>query len=278
MQPKATEIDLNLGFAQALKLWRQQRKVSQLELSLSAEVSQRHISWLETGRSQPSREMVLRLSESLDIPLRERNRLLNSAGFASVYTEHSFDAPELEPVKSLLSEMLDHHLPYPAYVMDRHWNILMQNSACDLLFLIPEDSNDFWYALSEDGPANAAILFTHPKGVRPMIKNFDEIIAPFVRRLQKEAMEYQDDHSIKLVEILKALVGDVVDLSLQPLLPTLPVRLAVDDIELKLTTVISTFGTAQDITAQELRLETFYPTDQTTRAFFQAQTDSMKTQ
>ena len=112
-------------FTNSLRSWRRDRKLSQLELALAADVSQRHVSWLETGRSQPSRAMVLRLSDALDIPLRDRNQFLQAAGFAAIYTESGLDEPSMESVRNILNDILSHHNPYPAFVLDRYWNIQM---------------------------------------------------------------------------------------------------------------------------------------------------------
>ena len=121
-------------FTNSLRSWRRDRKLSQLELALAADVSQRHVSWLETGRSQPSRAMVLRLSDALDIPLRDRNQFLQAAGFAAIYTESGLDEPSMESVRNILNDILLHHNPYPAFVLDRYWNIQMLNESAERLF------------------------------------------------------------------------------------------------------------------------------------------------
>ena len=257
------------AFTGVLRHWRRARKMSQLDLALAADVSQRHLSWLETGRSQPSREMVLRLSEAMDVPLRERNQILNSAGYANMYTEKELDEPSMEPVKQVLTDMLKHHEPYPAYVLDRYWNIKMKNQAADVMFEIAGDPEEIWAAIGDDGDRNIALLTVHPDGLRRYIRNWKEIAAPFARRLRKEVIESNDPKLTRRFEQLAEHMGEMEeDYSNQELLPVLPIEIDLGGPVLKLCSVISTFGTAQDITANELRLETFYPADDQTAKFF----------
>jgi len=126
-------------FRGVCRRWRQHRKLSQLDLALAAGVSQRHVSWLETGRSQPSREMVIRLSEAMEVPLRERNVLLQSAGFSAVYEEKRLDEPAMRPVLDAVRHVLAHHEPYPAVAVDRFWNVKMQNRAAEPLLALADD-------------------------------------------------------------------------------------------------------------------------------------------
>jgi len=206
--------------------------------------------------------------KALEIPLRERNKLLNTAGFTNGYSESSLDAPIMESVKSLLEEMLEHHLPYPAYVLDRHWNITMQNSACDVFFTLIDTHNLSWASLPGSELSNAALFFVHPNGLRPYIRNFDEIVTLFMRRMKKEAIELQDETSFDLLESLFNHVDNIEASDMQPMLPALPVQIEFAETQLNLISVISSFGTAQDVTAQELRIETFYPADESSREFF----------
>ena len=259
------------GFTETLRQWRKQRKVSQLELALAADVSQRHISWLETGRSQPSREMVIRLSEALDIPLRDRNYFLNTAGFADLYSHSRLEEPSMAPVLSILETILKNHEPYPAYVMDRHWNIKLQNDAASIMFEVAGDAEKIWNDIGDNGEQNIALLTVHPNGLRNYIQNWDEMILPFVKRIKKEALESNDAELIERVKKLQQYVGGIESNTPQtnePLLPVLPIKFGTQDFTLNLYSIISTFGTAQDITANELRIECFYPADLQTEKFF----------
>lgn len=250
--------------------WRQYRKLSQLELAMEANVSQRHISWLETGRSKPSREMVVRLSEALDIPLRERNTLLQSAGFAAMYTERSLQEPDMAPVLDALNRVLTHHDPLPAIVVDRFWNVVMMNESGSLLFSMAGPCEQLKRDLGEEAANNLAAQTLHPDGFRQFIKNWDQVAPAFVRRLKNEAAECGNAEYLAQVNKMLKCAGELPDgASLdEHLLPVLPLELKSGDLQLSLFSVISTFGTAQDITADELRVEAFYPGDSTTEKFF----------
>ena len=250
--------------------WRQLRKLSQLELALAADVSQRHVSWLETGRSQPSRDMVLRLSEAMDIPLRERNVLLQSAGFSAAYSESSLGDPVMEPVLHALQHVLEHHDPLPAFVVDRHWNVRMQNKAAGLLLSVAGDPGELMAELGHPGEVNLALLTLHPRGLGQYITNWGAAAPSFVRRLRHEAAASGDP-------ALQARIAEVIELAdVDPettgvaggLLPVLPLEVDLHGTALSLFSVISTFGTPQDITTDELRVEAFYPSDSATRQFF----------
>lgn len=257
-------------FCGLLKHWRQFRSLSQLELALRADVSQRHVSWLETGRSQPSRDMVLKLSEAMDVPLRERNQILNSAGFTGMFTENQLDEPVMQPVMQVISRMLDNHEPYPAIVFDRLWNIRMKNKAADILFEVTGDPDALWDAVGDTGERNIALLSIHPKGLRQFVSNWETAGVMFLRRLKREAMESGDQAVVDKYRQLESIAGEeLIDPQpSDPLLPILPLEFQLGDFKLSLFTVISTFGTAQDITTDELRIETFYPTDDQTARFF----------
>ena len=256
-------------FKGIIRHWRQFRKMSQLDLALEAEVSQRHVSWLETGRSRPSREMVLRLSEAMEIPLRDRNQILKRAGFASIFTEKKLDEPTMSPVLNVLTDMLRHHEPYPAMVLDRLWNVKMKNKAADILFSITGDPQALWEAVGDTGEHNIALLTLHPKGLRQFISNWDNVGGPFIRRLKREALDSGDPQVMSKFKQLEVLAGDFQEELASPaLLPILPLEFNLGGLKLSLFSVISTFGTAQDITTDELRIESFYPTDEQTARFF----------
>ena len=256
-------------FTNSLREWRRQRKMSQLDLALAAEVSQRHVSWLETGKSQPSREMVIKLSDAMDIPLRERNSILNAAGFADFYQNRELNESAMEPVTQILNDLLEHHNPYPAFVLDRQWNIKMKNKAAETLFEILGDPEQVWRDIGDTGEFNIALLTVHPKGLRRFISNWQEIATPFMRRLKKEASESADQCTIARYQQLRQYTKDLDDDNQgKALLPVLPLEINLGGPVLKLCSIISTFGTAQDITANELRIEAFYPADDLTRKYF----------
>lgn len=262
---------IQTNFHGALKHWRHFRKMSQLDLALEAEVSQRHVSWLETGRSSPSRDMVLRLSDALDVPLRDRNQLLMSAGFAALFSQKKLDDPEMSPILDVLTSVLKHHEPYPAFVLDRLWNIRMKNAATDILFQITGDAEALWQAVGDNGERNIARLTLHPNGLRRHLSNWESVAGPFIRRLKREAFDSGDAEVMDKYLELEAVAGKIIDSApTQSLSPMLPLEFAMGQLHLSLFSVISTFGTAQDITADELRIETFYPTDTETAEFFKS--------
>lgn len=257
------------AFGGVLRHWRQKRGFSQLDLALAADGSQRHISFLESGRSQPSRDMVLRLATVLDMPLRQQNVMLIAAGFAPIYKERELTDPEMHQVRKALDCMLRQHEPYPAMVIDRHWNLRLGNEAAGRLMtwlMSPHVAQTFPGA---DGPLNLVRLLFHPDGVRPLIRNWHEVAGHLVERLHREAMiDGQSDATMALLHELLA-YPDVPRAwhipnweALQA--PVLPVELAKDDLELCFFTTITTLGTPHDITLQELRLECFFPADETT--------------
>lgn len=259
-------------FRSVCRQWRQFRKLSQLDLALAANISQRHLSWLETGRSQPSREMVARLSDAMEIPLRERNVLFQSAGYAAAYRETQLDEPAMAPVLDALNRVLQHHEPLPAVVVDRLWDVKRKNRAADLMFSIGGDPADMLARTGGDGEFNLALLTVHPQGLRPYIANWDQVAPAFVHRLKSEALASGDPAMQKRFARYIDLAGplEVSEPLHASLLPVLPLELNIDGLELSLFSVISTFGTPQDITTDELRIEAFYPTDEQTAEFFRS--------
>lgn len=260
-------------FPALCRQWRRFRKLSQLDLALEADVSQRHVSWLETGRSAPSREMVERLSEAMDVPLRERNLLLTAAGFAPRYGERSLDEPSMSAVQGAIDRMLGNHEPLPAVVVDRFWNVKQSNHAADRMFSLVGDLEAMSAQLMPGSTEpNLALLSLHPRGLRPFIANWETVAPPFVRRLRSEAALSGDREVQEHFERLLDSVGPVDDgpALADPLLPVLPLELALGDLHLSLFTVISTIGTPMDVTADELRIEAFYPTNEETEQFFRS--------
>lgn len=259
------------NFNNECRKWRQYRKLSQLDLALTANISQRHLSYLETGRSSPSREMVIKLCDAMDIPLRERNYLLRSAGFSELYTEHPFEEPSMAPVVNALNYMMKHHDPYPAIVVDRFWDVKMKNQAAERLFASLMQKPSILNLVQESGCLNIAQLTLHPKGLRQLIVNWEEAAPQFIRRIVYECKASGDVEVQARLESYLITAGYSVqnEQIAEHLLPVIPLKIALNGIELSMFSVISTFGTAQDITTDELRIETFYPSDKSTEYFFQ---------
>ena len=251
------------GFRELLKAWRQQRRLSQLDLALTCGVSQRHVSFLESGRARPSRNMILRLSETLDVPLRDRNHLLTAAGFAPIFKARSLDDPQMNQVMAAVQMMLANHAPFPALAIDRAWNIVLTNEPFERLARIIGD--DVWDRVGSDR-RNLMRLFFHAEGIRSFVTNWSEISPLLWLRAQREAdaLGGQD-----MRDILQALRGHQDQATLNGalgsgLVPILPLKICKDGLVLSLFTVIATFGTAQDITADELRVESLFPADEAT--------------
>lgn len=261
----------NPVFGHQLRQWRTMRSISQFNLALDASVSQRHLSWLETGKSQPSREMVIQLAEALDVPLRARNVLLSSAGYAPIYSETGIGAEAMAPVNGALRMMLTHHEPLPGLVLDRLWRIVMTNDAADRMLLSFGEPDSMWRNVDPSGHRSLARLTLHSAGLRPFISNWRELASNFMHRLRREALASGADEARQEYEELQKLVRDE-DLETpdtEPaLLPVLPLVIENGAMCLKLFSVISTFGTPQDITVDELRIESFFPADDATAQFF----------
>ncbi len=258
-------------FAAALRYWRDKRGYSQLRLSTGSGISQRHISFLESGRSQPSREMVLKLGVVLDIPLRERNVMLLAAGYAPAYRERSLSDPELAAVKQALDFMLAQHAPYPALVVDRLWNLVMTNAPAAAMMRwlldVPEH-----VPLPREG-VNVLKLMLDPAGVRKHLQNWEEVCADLLHWIQREAMsDGLGSEAAALLGELAALPGIEAAARLANLdaraLPFLPMQIRKDGVALNLFTSIATMGTPHDVTVHELRIESFFPADDATACWF----------
>ncbi len=248
-------------FGDLLRQWRTARRVSQLDLAATAAVSQRHLSFLETGRAKPSREMVLHLGTALDVPLRYRNALLAAAGFAPVYQERRLDEPGLEQVRHVLSVILGAHEPFPAYVVDRGWNLLLSNEAAGALVARLIDPTDV--ALFA---GNLIRLSLHPRGLRRYLVNWEEAATALLDRVEREAMDRPTDTTLtQLLGEVRSYPG-IADLPEAQPVPTssallVPLHLRIEDLELKLFTTIATIGAPYDVTLEELRLEALLPAD-----------------
>ena len=263
-----------LAFGQLLRSSRGARRLSQLQLALSADVSQRHLSFLESGRALPSREMVLQLARALDLPLRERNRLLVSAGFAGIYATRPLDAADMLPVRAALELLLAHHEPYPAVVVDRAWNLFMANAAVPRVFGAIGDLDAMFRRVCGARPPNVLAILLHPEGMQPFIRNFEEVAVPLLARTAREALEHPHVQQL-LDEVLQYPTVPArwraLDLhrTANPL-PVLPTKFAVGDHRLEMFSMMTTFGTPLDLTTDELRVESFFPADPASEVLLRA--------
>ena len=247
-----------------LREWRHRRRLSQLDLAGAAEVSARHVSFVETGRSRPSRELVLHLAGHLDVPLRDRNTLLMAAGYAPTYPETPLDAEEMAPVREALDKILSGHRPFPAVVVDRHWNLVSANPPA-LTILADGVAPELL------GPgANTLRVSLHPEGLAPRIVNLAQYSAHLIERVDRLAAVSGDPELLSLGDELRRYPGvsaghaDGSDAAARLYVP-LVLRHGSGG-ELTFFSTIATFGTAQDITIAELAIESFFPADEHTAA------------
>ncbi|MBS0472878.1 MAG: helix-turn-helix transcriptional regulator [Proteobacteria bacterium] len=259
--------DLSNGFPTLLKHWRQKRRLSQLDLALASGVSQRHVSFLESGRARPSRTMILQLSETLEVPLRDRNGWLTAAGFAPVFKARPLDDPQMGQVMSAVRMILSAHAPFPALAVDRAWNVVLANPPFEMLAAMM--GADVWTRIG-GAQRNLMRLFFHPDGLKPFIANWRDIAPLLWLRAQREA-ETAGGAEMKSVLAELGPLQDAATLwgaESAALMPVLPLEIAKDGMRVSLFTVIATFGTAQDVTADELRIETLFPADAATERLF----------
>jgi transcriptional regulator with XRE-family HTH domain len=259
-QPGREQEHVEASFGSRLKGWRQRRGLSQLELAMAAEVSQRHVSFLELGRTAPSREMVLRLAAALALPLRQQNALLLAAGFSPQWREGSLAAPELAQVNQALDYMLQQQDPYPAFVLDRRWNLLRTNRGGRHLVAFLTDSP----ASEPQPPINLAQALVAPDQLRPLIANWREVVIYFLRGIANDALVDGSEETAALLERLRAHPGvpKSSELSLDDRQdPILAIHFVKGKASLKLFTTLATLGTPQHVTAQEIRIECFFPAD-----------------
>lgn len=248
-----------------LRDWRRRRRMSQLDLASDAGVSPRHLSFVETGRARPSRELVLHLAEHLDVPLRARNSLLLAAGYAPAYDQTDLDAPEMRAVRGALDRLLAAHEPYPALVVDRMWNLVTANASA-LLFLdgVPQ------HVL--EPTMNVLRLTLHPDGLASRIANLAELRRALLGRLHREVVLTGDDELGHLYDELCTYAADrSADSGLESHGEVfVPFRIRTDDGELSFFNTIATFGTALDITVAELAVEAFFPADERTATYLRS--------
>jgi len=264
------------SFASKLRWWRQQRGLSQLELAGRAEISQRHLSFLERGRAQPSREMVMRLAAALDVPLRQQNALMLAAGFAPLWRETALAAPELAHVMRALDYMLAQQEPFPAVVVDRHWNLLKSNVGAVRLveFLVGP--------LAPNAAVNLADALVAPDVLRPFLVNWADVVCYFIRSVEADAAADGMPQSAALLERLLSYTGVRSVLAQAatelPAGPVLPMHFRKGETSLRLFTTIATLGTPQDITLEELRVESFFPMDDETANLLRGWASAAKSQ
>lgn len=263
-------MDNRASFASRLRWWRHRRGFSQLQLALGAEVSQRHVSFLEVGRTAPSRDMVLRLASALEIPFREQNALLLAAGFAPAWRESALGEPDLAVVNRALEFILAQQEPYPAVVVDRRWNLLRANGAAGRLtdFLTDRPAS----APDPSAPVNMADALLAPDGLRPLLRNWHEVALHVIRGVHADASA---DGTTETAALLERLLGypDVPSPAQIPSIdalqaPVLAMEFVKGTTTVALFTTIATLGTPQDVTAQELRIESFFPADAATDKLF----------
>ena len=254
-------------FGERLRHWRQHRRLSQLDLAHVADVSTRHLSYVETGRASPSRDMVLRLVDRLDIPLRERNGLLEAAGFAPMYRERPLHAPDMASARAAVQRILDCHSPWPALAMDRHWNLVMSNHMVSVLI------GDVAPELLQP-PLNILRLSLHPQGLAPRIANLRQWRDHLFERLRQQIHTTGDDTLAALLAELKTypdhLGGEAVALPGEHHGVLMPFEFHTPQGVLRLISTTTVFGSPVDITLQELALETFFPADEATAAHLRA--------
>jgi len=253
------------GFASMLRAWRRRRGLSQMALAARADISSRHLGFLEVGRAAPSHDMVMRLAAALDIPLRQQNTLLLAAGFAPVWRESRLDASELAQVRGAIDYMLGQQEPFPAVAVDRRWNLLQANKGALRMveFLVGQ--------LAPGTAVNLADALVAPDVLRPYLVNWEEVVRYFLRTVEADAAM---DGTAETAALLERLLDyrDVRAVLRDPMSdaagPVLPMHFRKGDVSLQLFTAIATLGTPQDVTLQELRVETFFPVDDTTARIF----------
>jgi transcriptional regulator with XRE-family HTH domain len=242
-----------------LRQWRQRRRLSQLDLAHEAEISPRHLSFVETGRSTPSREMILHLAEQLEIPMRERNVLLVAAGYAPLFPERPLNDPALQPARAAIDVILESHKPYPAFAIDRHWNVVASNRALQEMY---EGVDPALLA----SPVNAIRLSLSPRGVAPRIENYGEWRAHVVARLTQQVELTADPKLVELLREVRAYPMPLSGPAPEPNPMAVPFKLRIKAGLLSFFTTTMVFGSPVDITLSELAVELFFPADAATAA------------
>ena len=251
------------AFSDLLRHWRSVRRLSQLALAGEADISARHVSFLETGRSLPSRQMVQQLAHALHIPLAEQNALLLAAGYAPIYGARPLQAPELAPVRHALDFMLAQQEPFPALVLDDGWNVLMRNGASRRLFATFRAG----YLMPDELADNAVHVLCHPGGLRQFMLGWEDYVAPFLQALHRDATHGLRPAAARLLDQVRAYPGvpERIDVP-APAAPLLTMRLRRGETQLAFFTTLTTFAMPQDVTLQQTRIESFFPADAATEA------------
>jgi transcriptional regulator with XRE-family HTH domain len=251
--------DTPSAFGPALRDWRTRRRLSQLALAIEADISTRHLSFLETGRARPSREMVLKLAERLEVPMRERNALLSLAGFAAVHGQRSLDAPDMAAARTAIERLLKAHEPYPALAVDRGWTLVMANAA-----VAPLMAGAAPHLL--DGPINVLRLSLHPEGLAPRIRNLPEWRAHVLERLRAQFAASADPAILALLDELWAYPAPPGPRGQTAAGGAIATPLVLDgpDGPLSFLSTTTVFGTPLDVTLSEIAIEAFFPADEET--------------
>jgi transcriptional regulator with XRE-family HTH domain len=255
------------GVGALLRHWRDMRGRSQFDLSLDTGVSQRHISFVESGRSAPGRQTLLDFARALDVPLRDRNALLLAAGYAPLYSEGAWNGLEMQSVTRALERILRQHEPFPAVVMDRYWNVLMANESAPRFF------SRFIDVAARKGPRNMLHLMFDPEGMRPFVANWEDLARGLFERVYRESVGRVIDEGTR--ELLAALLA-YPDVKTEwrnpkapiarPAMPVIPMNFVRDGQALNYFSMVTTVGTPQTIAAQELRIECMFPADEATES------------
>jgi transcriptional regulator with XRE-family HTH domain len=248
-----------------LRYWRNIRGKNQLDLSIETELSRRHISFIESGRSVPSRQTLIKIAQALDVPLRDRNVLLLSAGYAPAYSQAAWNSGQMQSVTRALERILRQNEPFPALVMDRYWNVLMMNESAPRFF------SRFIDLSHRTGPWNILCLVFDPKGMRPFVDNWEEVARSLIQRVHIEAVGRVIDEGTKeLLAALRVYPGVRTDDRANqrsdsgPITPMIPISFRKGDTVLNYFSMVTTVGTPQTVAAQELRIESLFPADETT--------------
>jgi transcriptional regulator with XRE-family HTH domain len=257
-----------------LRHWRDARGKSQLDVSNDTGVSQRHISFIESGRSDPSRHTLLDIAQALDVPLRERNTLLLAAGYAPIYSEGALNSPEMQIITRALDRMLRQHNPFPALAMDRYWNVLRTNDAAPRFF------NCFVDMAARKPPRNLLHLMFDPEGMRPFILNWEATAKSLLERVYRESVgRVVDERTRELLRTLLAYPGVKTEWkipqSLSGVLPVIPLSFIAGETVLSYFSMVTTVGTPQTVAAQELRIECLFPVDEQTEAYHIGMMDAL---
>jgi transcriptional regulator with XRE-family HTH domain len=255
-------------FGDILRHWRKVRRFSQMDLALAANVSTRHLSFVETGRSQPGYDLVLHLAEVLNLPLRHTNSMLVAAGYAPRYTSWSLDDDQTGMVRAALERMLAQHEPYPAFVTTRNYDVMMSNNGTRRLISWLTDDDDLLSRLS-----NSYRLLFASDGLRPYVVNFELVQDMLLKRLREESISYQSDALFQLYEACAADVAELTPIEqsvIDQQLPVMTLGLRKGDSEVRFLSTVTTFGTAIDVTTQELRIESLFPANVETVEALQA--------